>query len=108
MGPEFLALVQAVGIPFATLVALSIAVWRALTWAAANVLKPLVEGHINFLKQIQESQQKQTDTLEQIAATQQQQAEALARITETLFSLSCYNQTSIAQNSTKTHQPKKG
>lgn len=108
MGPEFLSLVQAVGIPFATLVALAIAVWRALTWSATNVFKPLIDGHLNFLRQIQEGHQKQTDTLEQIAATQQQQAEALARITETLFSLSCYNQTSIVQNSTKTHQPKKG
>lgn len=51
------------GVPIVALVALSIAVWRALVYIGANILKPLADRHIQFIDTLEKTQTGMLDKL---------------------------------------------
>ncbi len=65
---DFLNLAQNLGVAVACLVALGLAVWRALVFIGINILKPLTERHIAFLDRLQEVIEKQTQVVDRLVS----------------------------------------
>lgn len=63
---DWISLLQTFGLPVVCLFALATAVWRALIFLGANILKPLADRHIAFIDKLQEvieSQHSETTRL---------------------------------------------
>ena len=64
---EWVQVAQTLGVASACLFALAIGVWRVAKWVAANLLIPVRDGHLSFLKSVGKSVDVQTKSLESIA-----------------------------------------
>jgi hypothetical protein len=72
-------LITKLGLPIALLVVLLYGIWRAALWARDNVCMPLTNGHLTFLRRVDETQQKQHQSLEKLSDLQGQQATIMTR-----------------------------
>lgn len=91
-------LITKLGLPLALLIVLLYGIWRAALWARDNILMPLTNGHLTFLHKVDETQQKQQQSLEKLTDLQGQQATIMTRqattleqISQALDSLACRN-----------------
>lgn len=51
------------------LIALGLALWRIGDWMANKVINPLVDSHTSLVKQLQSSDERNSETLETLAKT---------------------------------------
>lgn len=78
---RFLSFLEAVGTPVLVLFVLMICVWRAASWIANQIVKPLASHQIAFLEAVSELAQRNSETLVAL----KQSVEKLERAIETLI-----------------------
>lgn len=62
-----LNLIKSFGVPTALSVAIVISIWRAMSWFATNILKPLTDRQLKFMDDLENSYQKQSVAIEAVA-----------------------------------------
>lgn len=63
---DWLIVAQSLGIPVMCLVALAFAVWKALIWAAQNIIQPLAIKHMDFIDRVAGSVDSMTGSMKQL------------------------------------------
>lgn len=68
-GEWWLKVISTIGFPSVVLIALGLALWRIGDWMANKVINPLVDSHTSLVKQLQSSDERNSETLETLAKT---------------------------------------
>ena len=63
---------ERLGIPVAMVVGLSFAMFVAARWLGKNILKPLIDAHIDFIGELKQEIKNQSESLRETAQTQKE------------------------------------
>lgn len=62
-----ISLFKSFGVPTALSIAIVVSIWRAMSWTATNILKPLADRQLKFMDDLESCYQKQSAAIESVA-----------------------------------------